>query len=112
MYCLKRPGERVMARTFERQVVELHVRVALAQPLYAIRAACDRACSSRGVAASGVGAISTFFRLVQQGPDRCYWIWPVGWTSSACLIAPHSSSSDSCFSMTKLTPCCVQASRS
>lgn len=29
MHCLKRLGERVMARTFERQVVELHVRVAL-----------------------------------------------------------------------------------
>ena len=29
MYCFKRLGERVMARTFERQVVELHVRVAL-----------------------------------------------------------------------------------
>lgn len=29
MHCLKRLGERVMARTFELQVVELHVRVAL-----------------------------------------------------------------------------------
>ena len=29
MYCFKRLGERVMARTFERQVVELHVRVTL-----------------------------------------------------------------------------------
>ena len=29
MNCLKRLGERVMARTFERQVTELHVRVAL-----------------------------------------------------------------------------------
>ena len=29
MHCLKRLGERVTARTFERQVVELHVRVAL-----------------------------------------------------------------------------------
>lgn len=29
MYCFKRLGERVSARTFERQVVELHVRVAL-----------------------------------------------------------------------------------
>lgn len=29
MYCFKRLGERVMARTFERQVVELHIRVAL-----------------------------------------------------------------------------------
>ncbi len=29
MHCLKRLGERVMAHTFERQVVELHVRVAL-----------------------------------------------------------------------------------
>jgi len=29
MYCFKRLGERVMARTFERQVVELHVRVKL-----------------------------------------------------------------------------------
>lgn len=29
MYCLKRLGERVTARTFERQVVELHVRVAV-----------------------------------------------------------------------------------
>ncbi len=29
MPCFKRLGERVMARTFERQVVELHVRVAL-----------------------------------------------------------------------------------
>ena len=29
MRCFKRLGERVMARTFERQVVELHVRVAL-----------------------------------------------------------------------------------
>ncbi|WCM95493.1 IS5 family transposase [Acidovorax sp. GBBC 1281] len=29
MHCFKRLGERVMARTFERQVVELHVRVAL-----------------------------------------------------------------------------------
>jgi hypothetical protein len=29
MHCLKRLGERVMARTFERQVTELHVRVAL-----------------------------------------------------------------------------------
>jgi hypothetical protein len=28
MHCFKRLGERVMARTFERQVVELHVRVA------------------------------------------------------------------------------------
>ena len=27
--CFKRLGQRVMARTFERQVVELHVRVAL-----------------------------------------------------------------------------------
>ena len=29
MHCFKRLGERVMARTFERQVTELHVRVAL-----------------------------------------------------------------------------------
>jgi hypothetical protein len=29
MHCFKRMGERVMARTFKRQVVELHVRVAL-----------------------------------------------------------------------------------
>lgn len=29
MHCFKRLGERVAARTFERQVVELHVRVAL-----------------------------------------------------------------------------------
>jgi hypothetical protein len=29
LHCFKRLGERVMARTFERQVVELHVRVAL-----------------------------------------------------------------------------------
>ncbi len=29
MHCFKRLGDRVMARTFERQVVELHVRVAL-----------------------------------------------------------------------------------
>jgi hypothetical protein len=29
MYCFKRLGERVMARTFERQFTELHVRVAL-----------------------------------------------------------------------------------
>lgn len=29
MHCFKRLGERVMARTFERQVVELHVRVVL-----------------------------------------------------------------------------------
>jgi hypothetical protein len=29
MHCFKRLGERVMARMFERQVVELHVRVAL-----------------------------------------------------------------------------------
>ena len=29
MHCLKRLGERLMARTFERQVVEVHVRVAL-----------------------------------------------------------------------------------
>ena len=28
MHCFKRQGERVMARTFERQVVERHVRVA------------------------------------------------------------------------------------
>ena len=29
MHCFKRLGERVMARAFERQVVELHIRVAL-----------------------------------------------------------------------------------
>jgi hypothetical protein len=29
MHCFKRLGERVKARTFERQVTELHVRVAL-----------------------------------------------------------------------------------
>ena len=29
MHCFKRLGERVMARTFERQVVELHIRAAL-----------------------------------------------------------------------------------
>ena len=29
MHCFKRLGERVMARTFDRQVVELHIRVAL-----------------------------------------------------------------------------------
>ena len=29
MHCFKRLGERVSARTFDRQVVELHVRVAL-----------------------------------------------------------------------------------
>ena len=29
MHCFKRLGERAMARSFERQVVELHVRVAL-----------------------------------------------------------------------------------
>ena len=29
MNCFKRLGERVMARTFERQVTELHIRVAL-----------------------------------------------------------------------------------
>ena len=29
MHCVKRLGERVTARTFDRQVVELHIRVAL-----------------------------------------------------------------------------------
>ena len=29
MHCFKRLGERVTARTFDRQVVELHIRVAL-----------------------------------------------------------------------------------
>ena len=29
MHCLKRLGERVMARTFDRQVAELQVRIAL-----------------------------------------------------------------------------------
>ena len=29
MHCCKRLSERVMARTFDRQVVELHIRVAL-----------------------------------------------------------------------------------
>ena len=29
MNCFKRLGDRVMARTFERQVVELHIRAAL-----------------------------------------------------------------------------------
>ncbi len=29
MHCFKRLGERVMARTFDRQVVQLHIRVAL-----------------------------------------------------------------------------------
>jgi hypothetical protein len=29
MHCFKRLGERVMARTFERQVADLHVRAAL-----------------------------------------------------------------------------------
>jgi hypothetical protein len=29
MHCFKRLGERVMARTFERQVAQVHVRVAL-----------------------------------------------------------------------------------
>lgn len=29
MHCFKRQGERLKARTFERQVVDLHVRVAL-----------------------------------------------------------------------------------
>ena len=32
MHCFKRLGERVMARTFERQVVELHIRVAKIGP--------------------------------------------------------------------------------
>jgi hypothetical protein len=32
MRCFKRLDERVLARTFERQVVELHVRVALLNP--------------------------------------------------------------------------------
>ena len=29
MHCIKRLGERVMSRTFERQVTELHIRAAI-----------------------------------------------------------------------------------
>ena len=66
MHCLKRLGERVTARTFERQVVELHVRVAVLNPLQSDRPAADRAGGCRGMSPSGVGVRASVGIFVQQ----------------------------------------------
>ena len=71
MHCLKRLGERVTARTFERQVVELHAR-GRAQPLQSDRPAADRAGGCRGMSPSGVGVGASARGFVQQTePVRC-----------------------------------------
>ena len=66
MHCFKRLGERVMARTFERQVVELHVRVALLNRFTQLCHGDHGSRGRHGIAASGVGVISFRFRVVQQ----------------------------------------------
>ena len=69
MHGFKRLGERVMARTFGRQVVELHVRVACArchpEPVQPNRAAAN---GRSGVAAFEAGVMPLRFRFVQQSP--------------------------------------------
>ncbi len=58
MHCFKRLGERVMARTLERQVTELHVRVALLNRFTQLGEPDDDVCGGHGIAASGAGVIS------------------------------------------------------
>lgn len=58
--------KRVMARTFERQVTELHARVALLNRFTQLGCPITVPCRCRGVAASGLGVISACFWFVQQ----------------------------------------------
>lgn len=52
MNCFERLGERVMSRTFERQVNELHIRAAILNRC----TESSRPQTVSGIAASGVGA--------------------------------------------------------
>ena len=65
MHCLKRLGEEVIARTFERRVVKLNVRVALLSRLTQ-HGLYRGACGHRGIAASGWWSSRCAFRLVQK----------------------------------------------
>lgn len=67
MHCFKRLGERVMACTFERRVMDLHGRVALLNRFMQIGP--DNGGRARhGVVASGVGATAAFPGFLQQSP--------------------------------------------
>ena len=66
MHCFKRLGERVMARTFEHQVSELHVRVALLKPIYTTGPPHDGGRARYGIAAPGVGITQLKFGLSNE----------------------------------------------
>ncbi len=65
MHCLKRLGERVMARTFERQVVELHVRVAVLNRFSQLGRPSDRRC---GMIPSGIGVMASEYLVCATKP--------------------------------------------
>ena len=65
MHCFKRLGERVMARTFECQVTELHVRVALLNRFTQLDAR-QRCLHLLGVAAPRAEVILASFRFTQK----------------------------------------------
>ncbi len=66
MHCFKRLGERVMARTFEHQVSELLVRVALLKPIYTTGPPHDGGRARYGIAAPGVGITQLKFGLSNE----------------------------------------------
>ena len=66
MHCFKRMGERVRARTFKRQVVELHVRVALLNRFSQLGCPVTVAMDKTQ---PGAGAIPSVNHIAQQ--SRC-----------------------------------------
>ena len=62
--CFKRLGEKVMARTFERQVTELNIRALFSLAGYAPDDGC-------GLTTPGVWRSSFLNRFMQQSPRQC-----------------------------------------
>ena len=67
MNCFKRLGEKVMARTFERQVTELHIRASILNQFTALGTPPDGRCC---VNLFGIGDALAYGRFMQQSPGE------------------------------------------
>ena len=65
MHCVKLPGQSLMARDFDRQVVDIQVRVAVLNPLHHAWHTHHR---GRRISLSGERGSPTTPRFVQQSP--------------------------------------------
>jgi hypothetical protein len=69
MHCIKRLGERVMSRTFERQVNELHIRAAILNRFTELGCPQTVAHTRLGLGKSGLGLIyATALAYGRNGP--------------------------------------------